>query len=126
MKQTPGPWYMDRGELVAYGGRGVALMASRNPEHEANAARIVNCVNPLEGIEDPAAFVEQAKLDRMTNQQALMLLKATNEKAQALAEAARTVDESVYDLGEENPRVSIDRESWILIRAALERFPKED
>jgi hypothetical protein len=62
-KHTPGPWQTDNMGL------GLGHIRSSDPNDQrmiayaqasptdANAARIVACVNALEGIEDPAAFV---------------------------------------------------------------------
>ncbi len=70
-KHTAGPWSMvDRsnwnGGYHVRGGTGryVASTVENLPrqvgEQEANAARIVACVNALDGIEDPEAFVKAA------------------------------------------------------------------
>ena len=74
-KHTAGPWKYcppvldDESGFVgakAGDGHGVTSLADRPvlesaAQFEANAARIVACVNALDGIEDPEAFVEAAK-----------------------------------------------------------------
>ncbi len=73
-KHTPGPWHNEQGFIVANNKVvGQAMMPSKDSsvtnlysakkaeEMEANAARIVECVNACEGIENPADFVEIVK-----------------------------------------------------------------
>jgi|3_EtaG_2_1085321.scaffolds.fasta_scaffold15134_2 hypothetical protein len=74
-KHTAGPWKYcppvldDESGFVgakAGDGHGVTSLADRPvlesaAQFEANAARIVACVNACEGMDDPEAFVEAAK-----------------------------------------------------------------
>ena len=72
-KHHPGPWVIEPDistvevftEQGDKGGFGCSWLACSGPGPretlEANAARIVACVNALEGIDDPEAFVEAAK-----------------------------------------------------------------
>ena len=76
-KHTPGPWTVrtrrEHGSYCYEGGGAHATIASPStgvfvaeakcgPKMaEANAARIVACVNALDGIDDPEAFMEAAK-----------------------------------------------------------------
>ena len=70
-KHTPGPWTIKYGYLRS-GSTTVAAVRGMSPpnkhgdrtpieNHEANAERIVACVNAMEGIEDPGSFVEHAR-----------------------------------------------------------------
>ena len=73
MKHTPEPWHYDScddkahptvkaGEYFITDCCSCAMPLGIEEEPMiANAKRIVACVNALAGIEDPAAFVEQAK-----------------------------------------------------------------
>ncbi len=55
---TPGPWHTTHGYLYGPGtNRPMGSMAC-GIKGEANAARIVACVNACEGIEDPSVISE--------------------------------------------------------------------
>lgn len=63
-KHTPGPWDGDTdGEKLFVVGKDYEI-CTMSGNAEANAARIVECVNACEGIENPAAlkhFIETAR-----------------------------------------------------------------
>lgn len=67
-KHTPGPWRIrtDLPQLVIASESGQYIVAIPS---EVNAARIVACVNAMEGIEDPELF-------RITAQEALKAVKS--------------------------------------------------
>ena len=65
-KHTPEPW-IAVGERVA--GDGI-IIASCGHGNAANAARIVDCVNAFEGIDDPQGYIDttrklREKLERL-------------------------------------------------------------
>ena len=66
-KHTPGPWTIKHGYVVSGGITVAKVLQSTGPQdeygdrtpienHEANAERIVACVNAMDGIEDPEHF----------------------------------------------------------------------
>ena len=66
-KHTPGPWTQMictdlRPQVTNKNGLQI-VRASGDPsmDHEANASRIVECVNALDGIDNPAEFIRIAK-----------------------------------------------------------------
>lgn len=65
-KHTPGPWNSDTtdiGTFVRFEGLILAKMRElEGINHEANAKRIVECVNVLEGIDNPAEYIEGCKI----------------------------------------------------------------
>lgn len=74
-KHTPGPWiYIGNGDIVARsekycgGEKDIAsVFLTRNDEDEANARRIVACVNACEGL--PTNWLEKNKIqDRWTDE----------------------------------------------------------
>jgi hypothetical protein len=68
---TPGPWEADGGDTSTWwavtlptGGYVIADLSDSSysaDQDAANARRIVACVNALEGVDDPAAVVSQAR-----------------------------------------------------------------
>lgn len=62
MKHTPGPWIVGRRDILddlqirTPDGQLIGACESET-DPEANAARIVACVNALEGVKDPAALM---------------------------------------------------------------------
>jgi hypothetical protein len=57
-KHTPTPWELHASiPGLINGPNHTAIVETHDINEEANAARIVQCVNACEGIEDPAAFV---------------------------------------------------------------------
>jgi hypothetical protein len=91
-KHTPGPWvYIGNGDIVAKsekycgGEKDIAsVFLTRNDEDEANARRIVACVNACEGL--PTKWLEKNKIqDRWTDEinnspKYAAIAKATGEK----------------------------------------------
>ncbi len=71
-KHTPGPWNVGSHGHILKDKNTFDFVRIASPYRDgafesdpvaiANAARIVACVNALEGIEDPAEFVRQAKM----------------------------------------------------------------
>lgn len=65
-KHTPGPWNIDTahiGTFIKFEGLILAKMRElEGIDHEANAKRIVECVNLLEGIENPTEYIEGCKI----------------------------------------------------------------
>ena len=71
-KHTPGPWWIRYGYLWSGSITVAKVLQSTGPadeyedrtpieNHEANAERIVACVNAMVGIEEPGSFVEHAR-----------------------------------------------------------------
>jgi hypothetical protein len=72
-KHTPGPWVVYDGTGIDREKNGVTVLFYRDKDDdvytglnmeenaEANAARIVACVNAMEGIDDPEKFVIEAR-----------------------------------------------------------------
>lgn len=65
-KHTPGPWNLDTGHIGIFL-KVEGLILAKIFEHEAlpyeaNAKRIVECVNVLEGIDNPAEYIEGCKI----------------------------------------------------------------
>lgn len=71
-KHTTGQWIVDApattaparimaGPFTRKSGRGTTHIGSCWGNHHEDAARIVACVNALDGIADPAAFVAAAR-----------------------------------------------------------------
>ena len=96
-KHTAGPWSVSSTPISAdqpfvsiYGGdgAGISYMTLRPSEVEANAARIVACVNACEGIPNPSAISEVVE----TAKDALRsLLKLADPRDEAWDRAARLV-----------------------------------
>jgi len=100
MKHTPGPWIFGRtgdDKRLILGGPyrsyACSVQIHQTPRHmglddepirEANAARIVACVNALEGIENPSAFVAASTEAHV---QAVLLLNDERDARRELVEA---------------------------------------
>jgi len=73
LKHTPEPWVFNQEEMKIKGSgdyEGRTIIANVSPKMDfsrgmatqcANAARIVECVNALSGVEDPKKWVEEMK-----------------------------------------------------------------
>ena len=115
-KHTPGPWRVsdEPGTISAPGKPSVCEMGSVarstgrftwNAEDRANQARIVACVNAMEGIKDPEAFVADAR--------------EVPEAVEALVGAARAMLQQL-----DSAPIPMSR-SWLdeaTLRTALEPF----
>lgn len=84
-KHTPGPWAIQRplDKIVVATSNGVAAEVKFN-NREANAARIVECVNALEGVENPARAIELAR-----EQLEFLLIAADKRGLTALVKGAQ-------------------------------------
>lgn len=95
MKHTPEPWTTtingrDCAQVVDVDGRRIAMCIGQSERNEANAARIVACVNACAGMEDPAEAIRETKAT----------LWALIHSEQLNSHAARTlVDKALRALG---------------------------
>lgn len=60
-KHTPEPWQQGLTKHYIVNGESNLHIAVCHYENEANAARIVACVNAMRGIENPQSFIETVK-----------------------------------------------------------------
>lgn len=65
MNHTPEPWHTNGSEIIDNSNKGLGetyqTLSKGTDETNANAARIVACVNALAGIEDPAATLAEVR-----------------------------------------------------------------
>lgn len=119
-QHSKGPWSVDRNELFdidvvrSYDGKYITLFAYRNLTHaeeqeqKANAARIVKCVNLLEGVENPAEYIQAARNAvtqglklREQNDRLLETLKTTLKALENMPPAAMD-DEDIEAINDAN------------------------
>lgn len=107
-KHTPGPWYVSGQTILQDSERysqiatllRMTFKAKPNGEYhpceemEANAARIVACVNACEGIDDPAQFVQNMRSDNRDLLHRLGNAEVENEALRAEIEALKAFNES--------------------------------
>lgn len=109
---TPGPWYSEaaakdgrrNGALVfAHGATGgrvriaeVGNMGSDYAEDEANAARIVACVNACEGMDTPEASIAFLRERGEALTEANAQLAATERERDELAAALKKVNQELW------------------------------
>jgi len=60
-KLTQEPWKQDKNRIWADSGAVCLLYGDKTSEAKANAARIVACVNAMQGIDDPAQFMRDVR-----------------------------------------------------------------
>lgn len=122
VQHTPGPWEVDDEDCVIGANRVIAVCqaAPTNVVSDANAARIVDCVNACEGMDDPVKTIADLRFNDARYESAedktAALLRERDLAVKALKECLNfTLPEGVE--GPENLPPSPTE--WPIIRAAI-------